>query len=159
VQTADLIDICELLGRSQYRIPTAMRLTDDSRGYCSSLAILFGDPNVDVRSGGLVGYAQIGERFGRKQRQTERILRGLHGQGVVRWFGDVPATHANTCDEILRLHDLDVSETRRQARLGSGRPASPVSALSGLRADQLVETRVGPLDEPPPALWRVSGII
>jgi hypothetical protein len=157
VQTADLIDICELLGRSQYRIPTAMRLTDDSRGYCSSLAILFGDPNVDVRSGGLVGYAQIGERFGRKQRQTERILRGPHGQGVVRWFGDIPATNVGTADQILRLHERGVSETRRQARLGSGRQSPcPVSGGSTGLTNQLVTCVVSP-DEPQPAMLRVSG--
>lgn len=116
--------------RSEYRIPTAMRLPDDSRGYCSSLAVLYGDRNVDLRSGGLIGYPQIGQRFGLKQRQTERVLRGPHGEGVVRWVADIPATHVNTADEIIRRHDLDVSEARRQARLGKRLPTDPSSGTS-----------------------------
>ena len=106
-----------------------MRLPDDSRGYCSSLAVLYGDPNVDLRSGGLIGYPMICAAFGRKQRQTERILSGPHGE-CVRRYGDIPATHVNTVAEIPRRHDLGVSETRRQVRLG-GRTPKPSWDVSG----------------------------
>lgn len=103
--------------------------TSYGTGYCGSLAALYGDPNVNPQSGGLIGYPQIGQRFDLKQRQTERVLHGPHGEGIVRWFADIPATHVNTADEIIRLHKLDVSEARRQARLG-GRPTD-VSGGSG----------------------------
>jgi hypothetical protein len=101
--------------------------TSYGTGYCGSLAALYGDPNVNPQSGGLIGYPQIGQRFDLKQRQTERVLHGPHGEGVVRWFADIPATHVNTADEIIRLHKLDVSEARRQARMGHARPTWDVT--------------------------------
>jgi hypothetical protein len=133
-----------------------MRLPEDTWGFCSSLTVLYGDSNVDLRSGGLIGYPMIEQRFGRKHQQTECILRGPHGEGVVRWFGDIPATHCNTADEIIRLHDLDVSETRRQARLG-GRPGSdqaPGSTSLG-NTKAVIEAVVAEPQEDVGQVWRL----
>ncbi|MBA2591156.1 MAG: hypothetical protein M3495_00120 [Pseudomonadota bacterium] len=114
----DWIDLREVLGRNECRIPKAMRdPTHYGIGYCGSLAALYGDANVDPRSGGVIGYPQFGEMLELSQRQTRRVLHGRLGVCVL-WYLDVPASHVNTVSEIRRLHTLAVSEAHRQVRMG-----------------------------------------
>lgn len=113
----DWIDLCKLLDRTEYRIPAAMRDPGDTMGHCGSLAALYADPAIDPRSGGLLGYPEIGRALGLSQRQTRRILAGPLGE-CVRWISDVPATNTSTADEIRARHETLVSVTHRNARAG-----------------------------------------
>jgi hypothetical protein len=129
----DLIDLCEELGWDERRIPVRMRdPTMPGMGYCSSLAVLYatvdprpGGATVDIRSGGVIGWRRIAEALGAGcQRTARRILAGPYGGSVQRVDG-VPATTVTTANNIAYLHELYVSEIRRQARLGHGRRPKP----------------------------------
>lgn len=121
----DLIDVCELLGWPERRTPVRMRLPGDKLGYCSSLAALYaavdprpGGATVDARSDGIIGWRRFAEALGNvSQRTARRIQQGPYGEGVLMVDG-IPATTVTTANTIAYLHELDVSEARRQARPG-----------------------------------------
>jgi hypothetical protein len=136
----DLIDLCEHLGWPERRIPVRWRdpTMPPGMGYCSSLAALYeavdprsGGATVDPRSGGIIGWRQFAEALGvGSQRTARRIQQGPYGESVLMVDG-IPATTVNTANRIAYLHELYVSEVRRQARLGRGQPTCDVSATSG----------------------------
>jgi len=145
-----------------------MRLPGDKNGYCSSLAALYalvdprpGGATVDPRSGGIIGWRRFAEALGvGSQRTARRIQQGPYGEGVLMVDG-IPATTVTTANNIAYLHELDVSEARRQARLGR-RPPKPtwdVTPGSGRLANlQLIETRVaGPQANKRCQMWPLYG--
>jgi hypothetical protein len=147
----DAIDLCEYLGWPERRIPVRWRdpTIRPGMGYCSSLAALYaavdprpGGATVDPRSGGIIGWLLFAEALGDvSQRTARRIQQGPYGKSVLMVDG-IPATTVTTANNIAYLHELDVSETRRQARLG--KRVTDVSGGSGpVNSQTLVETCVG----------------
>lgn len=147
----DWINLCDELGWEERRIPVRMR--DPAMfgiGWCSSLAVLYAtlDPRpngatVDPRSGGLIGWKRLCEVLGGvSQRTARRILAKPYG-GSVLMIDGVPATTANTGTEIRRRHDLEVSEVRRQARLGRRLPLDAAPGSTCLMMNEpILETAV-----------------